>query len=160
MSSLQLPELIAAAVARVENDVPPPQRFFALMGELSALPDSVRFSQLGVRCAEYEVTLGRLDSHAVTIAALESIRSLSLAAAPTVVSLTTLNDEDREGVLVLRYAACAGERLVAGRDAQEKERGEVLGAVDNILADRCQAVERGSRVNVEEPLAKTRQDLA
>jgi hypothetical protein len=137
-----LPDLVEEAIARVRL-TPPQRRLSEVMEALESIPGAVPFSELGVRCQEYEVTVGRLAGLSNIVEALNSIRPLSLAAAPTVVSLSSLREEEGDGVLIVRYDAVAGETLIPGPDSKAPFRAD---ACRRFRAE-MQALADGGRVH-------------
>ena len=115
ITAIELTQLVSVAACRVRATATPAAEVGAMVRELAALPGAVPSASLGVRCDEFEVTLGQLDYHEQTISVLESIRSLGLVCAPDVVECIPFSEHRYDGVLVVRYAACPGERLVRAK---------------------------------------------
>ncbi len=111
-ATVDIPRLVVDIVARVGASTPPAHYLTAVMDELVAMPNAEREPDtLVVRSSEYEIRVGRLGFLQLIMENLATLRSYSLTVAPEVVGCIPLHEENRDGILVLRYAACRGERL-------------------------------------------------
>src|SRR5262245_5807663 len=89
---------------------------FAISAALRALPDMETRDGVEFRCREYEVTTG-LKLHLGELAGtLGELGGLELGAAPVVVA--DLPVGAHEMVLVTRYWACPGERLIPAKSTR------------------------------------------
>jgi hypothetical protein len=117
---------VAAIVAQATATAPDP--FVAVLAGLEALPEVEVFDRVAFRVREHEVRLGLPDHLQDDVDALARVRDLSLACAPEVVDLHVI--PGNWAVLLTRYRACPGERVVMPGgplrpEACERLRGEL-----------------------------------
>jgi hypothetical protein len=122
-TEVEMVRLVREAVARVRTSAAESEVLAAMVRELGALPDAEAVSSLRVRSREFELTIGQLEYHTKMTVTLASIRELILTSAPDVVDCVPLSVHDHDGVLILRYSACPGERLIPAKATTGPFRG-------------------------------------
>lgn len=130
-------ELVTRAIAgsvRSDHD-----RFLDVLAALRGVPWIDASDDPTFRCNEYEIRVGSTASVQEELDALASIAGLALGAAPEVVRAIAVSG--RTSVLITRYRACPGERLLRadethgpfGEAARRRFRDDMQKLVDHGL---------------------------
>jgi uncharacterized protein len=111
MPTSYFPDRVAALISDVTktSTAPPDKHFLEVLEKLGAIAGIEPHTEPEFRFNEFEVSVGMAGSRRGTRNMLESIASMSLSIAPSVVAYIPFGDDD--AVLITRYAACPGERL-------------------------------------------------
>lgn len=140
ISSTEMRDRIAALVETAKESVPSTEQTVMVSRELRALPGVDVVDHVQFRLEEYEIRLSLLEHLEDVVAALKRVAPLQLAAAPEVVALLPISETQFNGALVLRYAACPGERLVKAETVPGPFRPE---AAERFRADMRKLAEHG-----------------
>lgn len=109
------------------------QRMHATLAALRVMSGAEKLGGVRVAIDEYEITIGMLAAQEDFVASLERLRPLGLACAPEVVAVIPIEDTGPRSVLITRWPACPGERLLdmsersgpASRDACDRLREDM-----------------------------------
>jgi hypothetical protein len=140
MTSTDFRDRIAAIVERAKESVPSTEQVVMVSQDIRALPGVDVVDLVNVRVDEYEVRLSLLEHLERVVAALKRVAPLELAAAPVVVDLLPISETQFNGALIMRYAACPGERFTRADKIEGPFRPE---AAERFRADMHKLAEHG-----------------
>lgn len=111
---MSVADTVSEIVRRVSAEAPEDERIHAVLREIRALPNIEELDgPLAFRSGDVEIQVGLIANLEKAKKSLDEVRSLKLSIAPEVVA--HLPFSGAESVLVTRYAACEGERLLPVR---------------------------------------------
>jgi len=110
-SAINVPKEVNQIVSRVNgtSTAASDNRLHEILALLRELPEIEAVETLAFRYKEFEIRVGLLSGLKSHLDALRLAAPLCLSAAPSLVEYIPI--DEREGVLIVRYAACPGERL-------------------------------------------------
>ncbi|MEZ4222817.1 MAG: hypothetical protein R3B13_17885 [Polyangiaceae bacterium] len=118
-------DLVSRALA--VSGQPPGSEWLDVATALGNLPGVDEVDRLRFRHREHKIHVGRWQHLEVTTRALVQVAPLSLSIAPEVV--TSFSAGRDHGVLILRYAACSGERLARVSDTLQPLHEDAVAAL-------------------------------
>lgn len=123
-TSNEMRDRVASLIERARLAVPSTEQTPMVAAGLRKLPGVDVIDLIRVRDHEYDIRLSMLESLENEVAILQRLAPLQLAAVPDVVALLPISETQFDGALILRYAACPGERLVRGDATEDPFRPE------------------------------------
>ena len=116
---MSLSEDIAIAIAGIPSDLDEFARIGEICRRLAALPGVRRGRNTqALYCREHKIVRGPTEHLRGLEQKLQVVRAIPVEICPEPVSLIAAGPRGQQGILLVRYPACAGETLVPGEEAK------------------------------------------